>query len=591
MSKRFSRGALAGALVLAIACGSASAAVVDAYPSPGTRVASPRTQLSFRGVAPGSIRWISVTGSSSGLHAGRLIAHSDGKGESFVPDKPFAQGETVTVRTSLPIHDGRLGAYTIRVATQGPPLGPPARAPPPLLHGPGLQYFHSRHDLHPATLTASPAHGPTAPGDLFVGLFSAPFQIGPGQVGPAIFDTNGRLIWFHPLPAGQVALDVRVQRYQGQPVLTWWQGFVNAGVGVGTGRIFDTSYRQIATVAAGNGYGADPHELKLTARDTALVLVENPVVWDLSSLHGARRAVVFDSVVQEIDVRTGLVLYEWHSLDHVAVRDSYNAVPRVDGHADDYFHVNSVEETPDGNLLISARNTWGVYKVARADGRVLWQLGGRRSSFAMARGSTFAWQHDARVAADGSITLFDDGAAPPIHSVSRGVGIGVDTKRRRAWLRHEYRPVPRTLANSQGNMQELPGGDVLVGWGSQPYVTEFGPHGDVRRLYTFATGDESYRAYRFPWSPHPLERPAVAASTDGSGRTHVYMSWNGAGDVASWQLLAGPSASALAPVTTVRDAGFETAAQIAAAPFVAVQARDASGAVLATSATIAPGRS
>ena len=238
------------ALTIAMAVGCASGpagAVVDAYPSPGTRVASPHTQLSFRDVAPGAIHWISVTGSRSGVHSGRLVVHSDGRGESFLPDKPFAQGETVTVRTSLPIHRGRLGAYGIRIATQGPPLRPLPHAPPLLLHGAGLQYFHSRHDLHPATLTASAAHGPTAPGDLFVGLFSAPFQVGPGQQGPAIFDTNGRLIWFNPVPTGQVALDVRVQRYQGQPVLTWWQGFVNVG-GWASARaqIFDTSYRQIA---------------------------------------------------------------------------------------------------------------------------------------------------------------------------------------------------------------------------------------------------------------------------------------------------------------------------------------------------------
>jgi len=586
MLQRLSLGA--SIIALAVCCVSASAgAVVDAYPSPGTQFASPHTQLSFRGVAPASIHWISVTGTRSGVHRGRLVAHSDGRGASFVPDKPFAQGETVTVRTSLPIHLGHLGAYTIEIAMQGPPIRPPGGRPPLLLHGPGLQYFHSRHDLHPATLTASAAHGPTAPGDLFVGLFSAPFQVGPGQVGPAIFDTNGRLIWFHPLPTGQVALDVKVQQYAGKPVLTWWQGFVNVGIGVGVGELFDTSYRQIATVSAGDGYGADPHEFKLTPRGTALLDVENPVVQDLSSIHGAKGAVVLDSVVQEIDVKTGLVLFEWHSLDHVAVAESYNATPTTDGHVDDYFHINSVEETPDGNLLVSARNTWGIYKVARADGAVQWRLNGKRSSFQMLRGSTFAWQHDARVAADGSITLFDDGAAPPIHSVSRGIGIGLDTHAHRAWLRHEYRPVPRTLANSQGNMQALPNGDELVGWGSQPYITEFGPHGDVRRLYTYARGEESYRAYRFPWAGRPLSKPAIAASTAG-GRTSVYMSWNGATNVASWQVLAGASAGALKPVATVSNAGFETTASVAAAPFVAVQARDFGGAVLATSTAIAP---
>jgi hypothetical protein len=291
--------------------------------------------------------------------------------------------------------------------------------------------------------------------------------------------------------------------------------------------------------------------------------------------------------VQEIDVKTGLVLFEWHSLDHVAVAESYDPAPTVDGHSDDYFHINSVDETPDGNLIVSARNTWGVYKLARADGTVLWRLGGKRSSFTMLRGTTFAWQHDARVQPDGTITLFDDGAAPSVHTISRGIGIGLDTRAHRAWLRREYRPAPPTLSNSQGNTQALPGGDVLVGWGSSPYITEYSQHGTLLRLYTFARGAESYRAYRFPWAPRPLTRPSVAAST-AHGRTQVYLSWNGAADVASWEVLAGASASALKPVASVRSGGFESAASIAAAPFVAVQARDAHATVLSTSATVAP---
>lgn len=587
MLHRMSWSALTVAVVIALGCGTAAGAVVDAYPSPGTQFASPKTQLSFRGVAPSAIRVLSVTGSVTGAHGGHVVADSDGHGGSFIPDRPFAQGETVTVRTSMPVHLGQLGAYTIKIATQGPPIVPSARNPPLVLHGPGLQYFHSRHDLHPAMLTASAAHGPTASGDLFVGLFPAPFQTGPGQNGAAIFDTNARLIWFHPMPAGQVALDVKVQQYEGKPVLTWWQGFVNVGVGVGTGRIFDTSYRQIATVSAGNGYGADPHEFKLTPRNTALVDVENPVVQDLSSIHGSKRAVVLDSVLQEIDVKTGLVLFEWHSLDHVAVADSYNPLPTGDGHVDDYFHINSLDDTPDGNFLVSSRNTWAVYKVSRADGHVEWRLGGKHSSFKMLRGTTFAWQHDARVQSDGTITLFDDEAAPAHAKTSRGIGIGLDTHAHRAWLRRDYRPSPPTLANSQGNVQVLPTGNVLVGWGASPYITEYSKHGAVMRLYTYARGEESYRAYRFPWNPQPLSKPAVAAST-GGGRTQVYMSWNGAANVASWEVLAGSSASALKPVATATSAGFETSASVAAAPFVAVQARDAHGTVLSTSAAIAP---
>ncbi len=463
-----------GAAVLGVPA--RASARISAYPSPGTRVASPRTRLNFRGVAPAALGTISVSGSVTGAHSGHVEAHSDGDGASFVPDKPFAQGERVTVRTDLDVAGGRHGAYAIRIAHQGRPLRPPARQPPLLLHGRGVLRPHSRHDLAIPQVTASAPHGRAPAGDLFLSEFDSPGQAGPGQHGPLVVGGDGTPIWFHPLPTGQTATDVRVQQYDGQPVMTWWQGFVNAGVGNGVGEVFDRSYRRIATIRAGDGYAADPHELQLTSRGTALVTSENPVVWDTSGIGGARRAVVLDSVVQEVEVKTGLVRFEWHSLDHVPVRESHVPPHKVDGHVDDYFHVNSASETPDGNLLVSSRNTWTIYKVARADGHVQWRLGGKRSSFSLGRGVSFAWQHDARVAGNGTITLFDDGAAPAVHSASRAIAVGLDTKRHRAWLVHDYRHRgPSLLANSQGSYQDLPGGDVLVGWGSERYENGLRP--------------------------------------------------------------------------------------------------------------------
>jgi hypothetical protein len=406
-----------------------------------------------------------------------------------------------------------------------------------------------------------------------------------------VLDPHGRLIWFHPLKGTDQALDVRVQQYGGQPVLTWWQGFINAGVGAGAGVIFDRSYRRIALVRAGNGLQADPHEFLLTPRGTALLVAEQPVVWDLSAIHGAKRAVVYDSVVQEVDVRTGLVLFEWHSLDHVNVAESYVPPPRADGHVYDYFHINSVAQLGSGDFLVSARNTWGVYKLDEATGAVDWRLGGKRSSFRMGPGTTFAWQHDARVQADGTITVFDDGGAPPVHTQSRAIGLRIDTHTMRAALDDDDEHVPAVLANSQGNAQRLPGGDTLVGWGSAPLISEFSPHGRLLFDLRFPAGDETYRAYRFPWSPRPQTLPALAASTDGGGHVKAYMSWNGAANVARWELLAGASATTLAPVASVRDGGFETAATLRTRePLLAAQARDSAGRVLATSTPIAPAR-
>jgi Arylsulfotransferase (ASST) len=583
--------ARAAAIVVSAAAvaapGAGAATAVSAYPSPGSRLASAQTQISLRGVAPDHVGPLTVTGSQTGAHGGRLMAQSDGQGASFLPDKPFAAGETVTVQSHLPVHISHDGAWSFRIATQGPPIRP-VKLPPPLLRG-AVERFHSRPDLVPAKLSVGTAKPGAAPGLFFLGEFAFPGLHGPGQPGPAIVDSRGQVVWFHPMSGTDLALDVRQQRYQGQPVITWWQGFVNAGVGSGAGMIYDTSYRPVATVHAGNGYHADPHELLLTPRDTAFVVIENPVVWDVSSIHGAKRAVVLDSVVQEVEVKTGFVRFEWHSLDHVAPGESYTPPPKANGHVYDYFHINSVNENADGSLLVSARNTWAIYKLDRGTGAVDWRLNGKRSTFRMARGSTFAWQHDARLLPDGTVTLYDDGGAPPVHTQSHGIGIHVDVHSRKAWLVRNYLHKPKVLANSQGNLQNLPNGNELVGWGSAPLASEFDRHGRLLLDLRFPKGDESYRAYKFPWTATPAEAPAIAAGSDGKGTATVYASWNGATNVAAWNVLAGPSPTELSVIASVRRSGFETKAVVRTSqPFVAVQAKDAAGKVLAASQAVRP---
>jgi hypothetical protein len=95
----------------------------------------------------------------------------------------------------------------------------------PAPHPSYYQKFHSRPDLEPPTVTVTAhAHG-AASGDLFLAPYS-----GPGQYGPMILDENGAPVWFKPLsPQGTRASDFRVQRYEGKPVLTWWQDPLSAG--------------------------------------------------------------------------------------------------------------------------------------------------------------------------------------------------------------------------------------------------------------------------------------------------------------------------------------------------------------------------
>jgi hypothetical protein len=253
----------------------------------------------------------------------------------------------------------------------------------------------------------------------------------------------------------------------------------------------------------------------------------------------------------------------------------------------DYVHINSIAVCPDGNLLVSGRHTWALYKLDRRTGEVIWRLGGKRSSFEMGRGAQFRWQHDAEHLDESTITLFDngsDGVTKPARE-SRGVVLALDLSGRRVSLAREYRHPRKLMAGAMGSIQVLPAGNVVVGWGSEPYVSEFMPDGTLVADARMPDGQQSYRGFRLPWTGQPREEPATAVVRDKRARTTtVYASWNGATEVAYWRLHAGHRRSALRAVRTFARAGFDT--KIAAGDidgWIAATALDETGRPLASS--------
>ena len=121
--------------------------------------------------------------------------------------------------------------------------------------------------------------------------------------------------------------DFRVQQLDGQPVLTWWQGRAVLGTGEGVVQVVDSSYRPVTTIHGGNGYNLDFHETTITPQGTLLGIVYNPVRRDLSFMDGPKDARVIDSVIQEIDIKTGLVMWEWHSLGTIGLGESHAPIP------------------------------------------------------------------------------------------------------------------------------------------------------------------------------------------------------------------------------------------------------------------------
>lgn len=426
------------------------------------------------------------------------------------------------------------------------------------------RHYHSQPDLRPPLVQILKRARRTKPGYIFI----APKK-DVAQAGPLILDNSGRVVWFRPLDTHGVT-DFRVQRYLGRPVLTWWRGKPDDGSRDSGYTIYDSSYRLVADVRPGNGMLGDIHEFKITPRNTALMTISHQV-----RVKGRK---VLEGGLQEVDIKTGRVLFQWESIDHVQLVESYYHLPKDSGRIYDYFHVNSIEIDPDGNLLVSARNTHTIYKISRRTGKILWRLGGKRSDFMLGRGASFAWQHDARRRPDGALTLFDNSAGPQVRKQSRGLVLRLDMKRMHAAVVRTFVHRPPIVAVDQGNMQRLADGHYLVGWGHQPHFTEFGPRGMILFDGRFGRGRvDSYRAYRFPWSGRPHYPPVVAVS----GRT-AYVSWNGSTDVVRWQLVAGPRKSELRPVRLVTKKSFETRIPLRGVTgWIAVRALDSHGRALA----------
>ena len=472
---------------------------------------------------------------------------------------------------------------------EGPVPTPPAPKVSPLPNASpkeGVWAFRSRPDLSPPTIKVSTQAHDTAFGYIFV----APYGIGTsGQRGPMIVDNSGRPVWFRPVFQGVgTASNFKVQRYKGEPVLTWWEGIGVQRYGQGEYVILDSSYREIKRVRAGNGYKGDHHEFLITAQDTALITIYNPVRWDLSALGGPRDGLILDGIAQEVDIDTGEVLFEWHSLEHVGL-DEIHLQPADFQPADfrwpyDYFHINYIDVDHDGNLLVSGHKTFTIYKIDRKSGEVIWRLGGKKSDFEMGPGTRTRYQHDARRQPDGTLTIFDNGGRHK-DEMSYGLVLELDMKEMSATLVRRYAHPDGRLAAIMGNMQLLPTGNVFIGWGGYPGFSEFSRDGRLLFDARFHPGHVSYRAFRFPWNGRPSEDPVVVAEP-GPAQEEVtlYASWNGSTEVASWEVLTGARPGQLEPLGAVPRNGFETAIKVhTAESYFGVQAKDSSGRVLGVS--------
>jgi hypothetical protein len=360
----------------------------------------------------------------------------------------------------------------------------------------------------PPPVSVLTSNGHIGNGDIFISPFG---DASTYANGPEIVDGQGNVVWFQAVPPGEEASDFRTQTYDGRPVLTWWQGTGLGGLASGTDYIYNNQYQQIATVNAGNGLSADGHEFLITPQNTALILSYTTATANLTSIGGPADQTVIDGVVQEIDISTGQVLFQWNSADHVPYSQSEQPLPASSSTPWDWFHINAVKLDSDGNLLIDARDTWTTYKVDRSNGNILWQLGGKDSSFTLqaAPGQTldnanelFSWQHDPEPIGNDEYTFFDnESSGTPNLPYSRAITVKLNEWNHTATLVASDNQPEGLSAASQGNAQTTAEGNLFVGWGILPYVSEFDPQGNLIFNAELPAGVNTYRAYLQPWNP------------------------------------------------------------------------------------------
>jgi len=457
----------------------------------------------------------------------------------------------------------------------------------------GAQTFVSEPSLHPPQLSVvSLGADKLAPGYLLTANFY--HVVRPpivGQSGPLILDNDLQPVWFKPVPLDVVASNLSLQSYHGKPALAWWQGVVtNAGtIESGEYVVVDQHYRPIARLAGRDGWVLTLHSFVIDGEHVWVTANRN-MARDLSDYGGTYNGTLVDSAVQEYDLKSGKLLRTWDALDHISLGDSHS-IPPTNGFPWDAYHVNWISLTPNGKMLVSMRDTWAAYLIDEDSGKIEWTLGGKHSDFAFGPGAEFQWQHDVTLRSGSKVTLFDDhccqarGADTWVDATapSRGLILSVDTDKHTATLDSEYGADRGIAAAYMGNTQPLSNGNVLVGWGSQPYFTEYDKSGKMLMDATLPAPDILYRVNRADWVGLPSAPPSAAARAEG-GKTVVYASWNGSTEVKSWKVWPAGAAGQGTPLASGEKVGFETSLSVPQTNGdLVVTAHDADGHVIGTS--------
>lgn len=468
----------------------------------------------------------------------------------------------------------------------------------------------------PPNITITHNVGGLAGGFLFLTIKSRGVHGSVKESAPYIMTDDNELVYAHNGSHG--ANNLRVQQFQGKPHLTVWLGESTVGHGYGEMVLLDENYQQVPSKTNmsfsdnidwrlgpnvfPNGL-VDFHEQEVTPRGSVYVTAYNNTPAVLTSIGGRQDAWLTDSLVYEIDIMTGEVLFTWSALEHLPIKASHLPIHSYQGNGKweapwDHVHINSIQDLGD-KILISCRHSWAVYLISKKTGEVIWELSGsgEGGSFGpLPEYGQFRWQHFAHahnitkrsmeISIYDNHNMMDDNGTTPSRGLLLEVGLPPNPTVPPAVLRniqtnHSY------FANSQGSYEpSLPNGNQLLCHGPVPVVQEYGPavNGtDLRWEGRFGRDEtaQSYRAYKGEWHALPtdwdpslvLEMAEDAEEDENFTETvEAHVSWNGATDIDSWTVYSGSGKKGpWTAIGSARKAGFETVFKLEMVPGGCIQ--------------------
>ena len=529
-------------------------------PLPGSKYVSRTTNLvvrqkeTFGAGEANALRGAAIIGSVSGAHAASFRISDDGKTALWTPAKPFVPGEvvTVTIPASHAETGSRAATWTFTVSSVIPGFAPPrapepwdnalaavaaprpavgavsaaraANAPVPgALPAPGAvtaarpANAAARPDSVPSdfpTITVDTSNNPS-PGAIFLTTTN---QLAPYGLYAMAFDNTGSAVGF----TGTNPYSCNDFKVQPNGLLSYARvtGVAGAvGIAPTVEIVMDSTFAVVDSFQCGNGYTADFHEFTLLPNGHAIMMAYDPQVVDMSQVvpGGKPNAVVYGSIIQELDAAKQVV-FQWRSWDYIPITDCYDVLT---GTTFDYAHLNSIDVDTDGNYIASFREIAAVLKIEHITGDVIWWWGGKHNQFtfigdnAQNAPNYFSYQHDVRRIANGHITLMDNGNQH-VPEYSRAAEYALDETAKTATLVWEYRHTPDVFDPAAGNVQRLPNGNTLIGWGTSNFLgvgdmalTEVRQDKSIALEMMLPKGLFSYRALRFPWKS---ELPSATVS-------------------------------------------------------------------------------